>query len=112
MDKQSNLLKVWKQRLSLVDWNIELHDNALPTEFINDDVAGECEWQEVNKTAVIRILDPACYGKRLIPFNFERILVHELLHIKFSLLDSSENNLQNRIVHQLIEDLAKAFVSI
>ena len=34
----------------------------------------------------------------------------ELLHLKFSLLGENENELQNRLVHQLIDDLAKALV--
>lgn len=104
------LLGYWVERLRLDDWVIDLRDNCSPDEFLNQGNVGECEWQEVNKSAVIRILNPIFYGQRVLPFNYEKTLVHELLHIKFALLDESDNYLQNRIVHQLIDELAKALV--
>lgn len=107
----SELLAKWQKRLGLTDWVIDLRDDCLPNDMELPNVAGECDWQEVNKTAVIRILQPECYGERITPFNFEQTLVHELLHIKFCLLGESGNPLQDRILHQIIEDLAKAFVA-
>lgn len=104
------LLEKWQKRLGLTDWVIDLRDNMTPDEMSLQGVAGQCEWQEVKKAAVISIIKPECYGERITPFNFERTLVHELLHIKFCLLDDSGNALQDRVLHQIIEDLAKAFV--
>lgn len=104
------LLKKWIDILGLQDWLIELRDNMTPDEMDLSSVAGQCDWQEVNKTAVISIIKPECYGERITPFDFEKTLVHELLHIKFCLLDESGNALQDRVLHQIIEDLAKAFV--
>ncbi len=103
------LLAKWQKRLGLTDWVIDLRDNCLPDEMELEYVAGECVWQEVNKTAAIRILKPECYNERITAFNYEKTLVHELLHIKFCFLDDSGNELQNRVLHQIIEDLAKAF---
>ena len=104
------LLAKWQKRLGLTDWVIDLRDNCVPDDMELPSVAGECVWQEVNKTAVIRIIKPECYGERIAPFDFEKTLVHELLHIKFCLLEESGNPLQDRVLHQIIEDLAKAFV--
>ena len=101
------LLKYWQKILGLQDWIIDLRDNSIPSDFLEQGRAGEVEWQEVNKTAVIRILKSECYGKRIIPFNFEKTLIHELLHIKFYIFSESENELQIRLLHQLIEDFAK-----
>lgn len=106
----NELLLKWQNRLGLQDWVIVVRDNCTPDDFQIPNAAGECDWREINKCAVIRILNPNCYGDRIMPFNYERILVHELLHIKFTLLDNSDNDLQNRMVHQLIEDMAKALV--
>lgn len=75
-----------------------------------DDCAGCTEWTEANKTAKVQIMDEQYYGTRILPFDYERILVHELLHLKLSFLSDTENPLQNRIVHQLIDDLARAFI--
>lgn len=105
------LLEKWQKRLDLTDWVIDLRDNMTPDEMSLQGVAGQCEWQEVKKTAVISIIKPECYGERITPFDFEKTLVHELLHIKFCLLDNSGNDLQDRVLHQIIEDLAKAFVA-
>lgn len=104
------LLAKWQKRLGLSDWIIDLRDNVTSDEMTLQGVSGECEWQEVKKTAIIRIMKPECYGERITTFNFEQTLIHELLHIKFCLLDESGNPIQDRVLHQIIEDLAKAFV--
>ena len=107
MDK---LLKEWQHRLRLDDWKIVLKEDCSPNDMVLKDVVGETEFEEVNKCAVIRIITEKDYGNRIIPFNFEKTLIHELLHLKFCLLGESGNDLQNRIVHQLIEDMSKALV--
>lgn len=105
------LLEKWKSHLGLQDWHIVLNDSVIPSDMTLDNMCGETEWTESNKTAVIRILREDCYGDRIAPFNFEKTLIHELLHLKFSLLGESGNDLQDRYVHQLIDDLARAFVA-
>lgn len=108
----SNKLQEWQERLGLTDWAIRLHD-CLPTgEMTEENVAGVTEFQEVNKCARIEIMDPDEYGDRVIPFDYERILVHELLHLKLCLISETlgEDILQERVAHQLIDDLARALV--
>lgn len=104
------LLKEWQHRLGLDDWHIALNANAIPSDFEEPDRQGECTYGYVGKDAMILILDEKYYGKRVVPQDKEKTLVHELLHCKFCLLNESENPLQNMVVHQLIDDLAKAFV--
>ena len=103
------LLSEWQRRLNLGDWVIRIEPDCLPDDMGLENVAGETEWIEVNKSAVIRIINPDLYGERIIPFDFEKTLVHELLHLKFCLLES-DDELRNRIVHMLIEDMARALV--
>lgn len=50
----------------------------------------------------------ACYGDRIVPFNFEKTLVHELLHLKFSFWCQNEDDVGDRVMHQMIDDLARA----
>ena len=104
-----DLLNEWKERLGLTDWTIVIEDDLYELQL--SDCAGCTEWGEVGKTAKIQLLHPSAYGERIIPYDKEKTLVHELLHLKFCFLQESENELQNRIVHQLIDDLAKALVS-
>lgn len=104
------LLEEWKKRLGLYDWQIELQISCAPDEMEMEDVCGCTAWQEVNKTALVQIVDEKYYGKRIAPYDFEKTLVHELLHLKTCLLSDTDNELQQRVAHQLIDDLARAFV--
>lgn len=103
---KTNLLKYWQNVLKLNDWKIVLIEDCPVNDFILEKTQGETEWDSVNKSAVIRIISEKEYGKRVLPFIKEKVLIHELLHIKFSLLWESNTETQNLILHQLIEDLA------
>lgn len=105
------LLKEWQERLFLTEWRIDLRPKCKPDEMTASDCWGCNEWNEVNKTARIDISDPDCLSEKIIPFDFEKTLVHELLHLKFCLLsDNSDDNMESRYVHQLIDEMARAFV--
>lgn len=109
-EKGDALLAEWKERLGLTEWRIKLVDNCKMEDMTLEGCAGCTDWSESIKTARIEILDPKFYGERIVPFDYEKTLVHELLHLKFCLLGESGNDLQDRYVHQLIDDLARAFV--
>lgn len=104
------LLDEWQERLGLLDWTIVLNDNCKPEDMLLDEVDGCSEWSESIKTARIDILGEEYYGERIRPYDFERTLVHELLHLKTSLISSQVTDLQERYMHQIIDDLARAFV--
>lgn len=106
------LLNYYQKILGLQDWTIVLEDNCKPEEFILQSVDGECEYNEVLKCAVIRLLDQKYYGKRILAYDKETTLLHELLHIKFAFIDKSGNELQDRLVHQLVNDFAVAIVKV
>lgn len=105
-----DLLKEWQNRLCLQDWHIVLKENCEPDDMFLPVCAGATEWEESIKTAVIQIIDPKFYGTRILPFDFEKTLVHELLHLKFSLVSDKVDDLQERYMHQMIDDLARALV--
>lgn len=102
------LLEKWKNRLRLQDWTIKLHINLAPDDMSLDGCVGCTDWSEVNKTARIEILDEKYYGDRLVPYNFEETLVHELLHLKFTFWCQSTDEVEDRYMHTIIEDLARA----
>lgn len=104
------LLSEWQNRLGLQDWRIQLVDNCRPEDMTIENTAGCTEWTEVIKTARIEILDPKYYGNRIVPFDYEKTLVHELLHLKTCLVSDQVDALQVRYMHQIIDDLARAFV--
>ena len=104
------LLKEWQKRLSLTEWRVRLVTGCDPEEMAIPDAAGCTSWQESTKTALIQIIDPVYYGKRVIPFDFEETLVHELLHLKTCLFYDEKDELRERIVHQVIDEIARALV--
>ena len=113
MPKELELLKEWKERLGLYDWTIELMSNVDPDD-LDEDADGDVEYIESTKCAVIKIVDPKLRKAALRKFNFELCLVHELLHCKLSLLmdgDDWEIGFQPRYLHQIVDDLARAFVA-
>lgn len=114
MSKEEKLLNEWQQRLGLTDWVITLRYNCKQDDMELGEVAGETDWVNVNKTANIRIVSKEVYGSRIIKYDFERILVHELLHVKFQYLQIESNSYEAKVFdevqHQLIEDLAQALV--
>lgn len=108
----NKLLAEWKKRLGLKEWHIVLKQNCRPEEMAMKEVEGCTTWVETTRCAWIDMLDPAFYPTNVVGrgADFERCLVHELLHLKLCLVQDVENDLQARYMHQMIDDLARAFV--
>lgn len=101
----------WKQRLGLYDWMIAVRPNCKPEDMSEQNVSGSTTYNEVCKAAVIELIDPQYYGERIVPLDLEKTFVHELLHLKMSLIADNVGEFQERYVHQLINDLAAALVN-
>ena len=113
--KELKLLAEWKKILGLHDWVIVLRTDCNKEEMQIDYADGEVAYEEVSKSAEVRILKEELTKGEIRKFDFEQVLVHELLHLKFALLTKGEdweNDLQLRITHVLIDDLARAFVEV
>jgi hypothetical protein len=101
-------MRQWMGILAITDWTIKLK-LCEPHEFNLQDVGGECEFTPSIKAAIIRVLKPEYYGDRIIKYCAESILVHELLHCKFAMLDTDSDGF-NKLLHQTQEDIARAFI--
>lgn len=111
--EHDKLLREWQNRLGLQDWYIILKTDCRPENMAMKDVEGCTTWTESTKSAWIDILDGQFFPEHAAarPYDFERTLVHELLHCKMSVIqDMDEESTQNRLVHCLIDDLARALV--
>ena len=115
-------LKYWCKLLGLMDWNIVLETNVSPDEMTVEGADGCVDYVESIKAARIQIVDENQKKKNneneklysLRPFDFEETLVHELLHLKFCLLERGSNwekKTQLRVLHQIVDDIARALVS-
>lgn len=123
MPEELKLLDEWSNTLGLKDWLITLETNVEPENMDIPDSDGCVSYEETTKAAKIQIVNPENRikvepGEKVVflrPYDFETILVHELLHLKFCLLeigDEWEISTQLRVLHQIIDDLARAFVDI
>lgn len=92
------LLEKWKRKLCLQEWRIKLVTHLRPEEMSVSNATGCTDWSESIKTARIEIINPACYGDRIVPFNFEKTQVHELLHLKFSFWCQDEYSVADRLM--------------
>lgn len=109
-ERCEGLMKEWQVRLGLQDWELTIQPMCAPDEMPHGEAAGCTEWSEVLKVGKIYLLNPLYYGDRLRPFDAEKTIIHELLHLKLCLVANSENDIQERYMHQIIDDLARAFV--
>ena len=112
MPEEFQLLEEWKKILNLNDWFITLKYPCDDDDMM-EDADGDVEYVESTRCALIRICNPETRKDGLRPFDFESVLVHELLHCKMSLLGNGEDwdkNLRMRVLHQMIDDLAISFV--
>ena len=110
MVSEETLFHYWQDKLELNDWSICFISNVEPEDMAIEDSCGCTSWEESGKTALIQILRPDRYGDRIVPFDIEKTIVHELLHIKLSFISSECDPLQQRVAHQIIDELAKALV--
>lgn len=116
MSAEELLLNEWQERLGLQDWSIILRYNCKKEDMDNPDFSvGETQWETTVKCARICIISQEEYGTELmLDFDFEKTLVHELLHCKFSMIDKDLNSYEGIVTeqarHQLIDDLARALV--
>ena len=114
MPRELKLLRYWTNLLGLQDWRIVLETDVKPENMELSNADGCISYEEVVKAAKIQIIDKNLREPSLQPFDFEETLVHELLHIKFCLLERGkkwEKKLQLRLLHQYVDDLARALVS-
>lgn len=111
-DQLNECLKWWQEKLFLTEW-IAKARICKPEDFIGTNLIGENEFDMVNKSCVIRILDPKYYGDRIMIYCGEKVLVHELLHCKYNWLcceDTYEGRYVDTAEHGLLEQMAKSLI--
>ena len=61
---------------------------------------------------MIEIADPDKYKMDMqgFEFDYEQILVHELMHLKMPLVDDPDDKMVGAVVHQLVDEMAKSLV--
>ncbi len=100
-------MQSWKKRLSLQDWVISTV--IVRSTDLKPDTLGNLKWNSENKTAIIRVLNPADYDIPAgeIAADIEYTVVHELVHLQLAGLprDASTKNVEEQVVNRIAEAL-------
>ena len=111
-EKAEDLFNYWVRTLELEQWNIAFNWATRKSDMALTDTYGTCTYNREIKSAMIQIMCEQDIDSNdvLAPFDYETVLVHELLHIKFAWADNPANDLEHELTHSLIQELAKSFV--
>lgn len=107
----TRLFEKWRKILHLEAWDIKFQWCVRGRDMPLTDSLGCASYTYESRQAIIRMLDQVDFENKLFEYDYERTLVHEMLHLKFAGLDDSGDTLRDKLTHQLIDDLARAFVS-
>lgn len=111
-EELNECLKWWQEKLFLTDWIIKARI-CEPCDFEDDGNMGENSFDMVNKCCVIQILDKKYYGDRIMKYCAEKVLIHELLHLKYNWIEnegSYEGKYVDVMEHGLLEQMAKSLI--
>lgn len=112
MKRKPELVEKWVGILGLQNWKLDVFFECRPEDLFTEDSVGSVRYNETSRSARIRILsrEAAPHDDSIYSYDEEKTLVHELMHLVLLPLDDTDNDLQNRIVHQLVDSLAVALV--
>ena len=99
--------RMWQKRLDLGEWNITTL--IVRSSDLKPDTLGNLKWNTANRSAVIKVLNPADYElpSSEIATDIEYTVVHELIHLQLSVLphDGSTKLVEEKVVNRISEAL-------
>src|SRR5579864_4321917 len=95
-------LRAWQKRLSMDDWSINVQ--VVRKGALDKDTWGNAEWDSDHKTGTINVLDPLDYNLKgtELKRDMECTIVHELVHIQVSPLDSGNPEAHEVLVNRIM----------
>lgn len=91
-DYLNKRLSLWRGLLHLEDWNIVLE--LAPRTVLRNGTLGNIHWDDSNKSARIRVLQPSDYKVSFYSAleDMEFTLVHELVHLELAALPRNDES--------------------
>lgn len=108
--RANELFRKWVAILQLGCWDIRFQWCVRDRDMNLSNSVGCTSFNHESRQAIVQMLDPVDFQNDSFDYDYEKTLVHELLHLKFSDVDDSGDPLRDKMTHQLIDDLARAFV--
>ena len=98
-------LRSWQKRLGLEGWDLSLQ--VVRKSALDRDTWGNAEWDAETKTGVISVLDPQDYNLKGsdLKKDMECTIVHELVHIQVSPIDSGNPEAHEEVVNRIMNAL-------
>lgn len=107
----NELFRKWVKILLLNDWCIVFKWKVRKDQMTDPNCLGVTSYNHTSKEAIIEMLDEDDHLNTMFDYNYEKTLIHELLHLKFSNIDDTGDAMQEKMIHQLIDDLSKSFIA-
>lgn len=102
---------LWQKRLRLQDWEVSVRFGH--THEMDDRYSTGTVWYSPRRRqATIKVLFPDEVEPSDFPFDPERTLIHELLHLYFAPFDTAKNSPEEDAEEIAVNALAAAFVEV
>jgi hypothetical protein len=114
IEELNELCLFWKQMLNLTHWNVDVKFCRFHEFDGANHLLGQCTHWKRFQRAEIKILDPMDWeGNTMADGDEEETLVHELLHLHFSMFFNPEMDTMEEIaMEQTINNIARALVAL
>ena len=98
-------MKSWQKRLRMEDWKLVVQ--VVRQDALDKNTWGNAEWDPETKTGVINVLDPRDYNLRgsELKLDMQCTIVHELVHIQVSPLETQDEKVREQVVNKLMTAL-------
>lgn len=112
------LFAKWVKILGLQDWEIRFHWKVRSYDMAAQDSRGVATYNMVKKQASIQMLDQQDDEEwEGFKFDYEKTLVHELMHLKLAVIDVDQDDehkdpVHEHVVHQMVDEFAKIMVNL
>lgn len=105
-----DLCQKWQTLLRLRDWDIDV-ELFSAREFSGEDRQGEVFYDISTGQAIIHLLDVDTKLDTPFPYDLEKVLVHELLHLHFAIFEpEQEDKLRHDLWERTVERMAKTML--
>lgn len=109
-EQARKLFDKWVAVLGLGNWEIVFRWRVRGVDMSIGDSVGCTEYELSGLKAIVSMIAEEDYPRSEFEYDYERTLVHELMHLKLAPLDDSGDGVHDKVVHMLVEELARALV--
>ncbi|MBF1041752.1 MAG: hypothetical protein HXK92_08965 [Lachnospiraceae bacterium] len=107
-----DLCRKWQTLLRLRDWDIHV-ELFSAREFSEEDRQGEVFYDISTGQAIIHLLDVDAKLDTPFPYDLEKVLVHELLHLHFAIFEpEKEDSLRHDLWERTVEKMAQVMLRL